>query len=386
MHKPDTCIRYFKQHSDISHLIDIHICCLAASCSCSGSGNGLHLNLLLPEVNQNQVRTNKRQTLVLLVLLLTACVSGNDSSQNTGPDDGIPPVPMFDAVHADATAISANATAQAAYAETIRARDRARDVALKSTAVAQATDHALAVKATEAAMAATAVAMATQATVQSQSIQSTREAEQISQRVTAQANEVSAAAERVSAEATRSAIGFEQQQLAAAIAWENNVVLPAKSLALVIFIGLLLAAFAFCGVRLFDALILRARIVRDPSGHAILMPEPDKHGRQILFLPSRMPGAVIQVTPPGQLPHQVTAEAVDAEVTQRAQMVEAIGITTKQSPQQLVHARSVIAPQLAQLSQPPPIRVIHPEQVPPLGLADANALQVIDADWRQADE
>ncbi len=238
-------------------------------------------------------------------------------------------------------------------------------------------------------MAATAVAMATQATVQSQSILSTREAELINQRATAQVYAVTAEAERVAAQATRSALALDQQQRAAAAAWENNVVMPAKSVALVIFIGLLLTAFAWCGVRLFDALILRARIVRDPSGHAILIPEPDKQGRQLILLPGRMPGAAIQVTPPERLPNRIISEAVDAEVTQRAQMVEVIGIVAKQSsqsPGHAVNARNLITPNLAQLTQAPPIRIIQPEQLPPMGLADANAVQAIEADWRRADE
>ena len=66
-----------------------------------------------------------------------------------------------------------------------------------------------------------------------------------------------------------------------------------------------------------------------------------------------------------------------------------IGIVAKQSsqsPGHAVNARNLITPNLAQLTQAPPIRIIQPEQLPPMGLADANAVQAIEADWRRADE
>ena len=80
--------------------------------------------------------TNKRQTLVIVMVFLAACASGNDAARSSDSDatDSLPPVPVFDSAYADATAVAANGTAQAAYAESIRAREMARGVAAKSTA------------------------------------------------------------------------------------------------------------------------------------------------------------------------------------------------------------------------------------------------------------
>lgn len=92
-------------------------------------------------------------------------------------------------------------------------------------------------------------------------------------------------------QATLLADRINQQGTAQAQIRRTTSLRPQK-MGVAIVIGLPVAAMAFFGVRLFNALILRVRIIRDPAGHAIIFTERDKQGRQTLLLPNRAPGPV----------------------------------------------------------------------------------------------
>jgi hypothetical protein len=332
--------------------------------------------------------------IVLLIFLVCPTLVACDSAPAQPADPYAipappPAAPYSEDVRANATAVAASATAQAAYANAVNAREKARDAAVKGTAIARATDRALETRGTEVALMATSTAIVMQATQQASFVQATVEAGRINQQATIQAQALLVQATGIALTATGTAIAIQGNQERAAADWESNVVMPAKKIGIVIFIVLLLLALAFFGVRLFDALILRVRIIRDPSGHTIILPEPDKQGRQTMLLPNRMPGPVLQLAPPQIQPHQVIVDGTDAEVTQRAQVIEAMSITqhpTQRHPVSRVLGDAVIVPQIGSLTQLPVVRLIPTEQLPPAQIADGPAIEAIDADWRQADE
>jgi hypothetical protein len=336
-----------------------------------------------------------RQTkIVLLIFLvypvLAAC--GNTAPADTDPyaiPAPPPAAPYSEDVRANATAVAANATARAAYANAVNAREKAREATVKGTVMARATDHALETRGTEVALMATSTAIVMQATAQASAVQATSEADRMNHQATAQAQLFLVQATGITLSATGTAVALQSNQERAAADWESNVVMPAKKVGIVIFIVLLLLALAFFGVRLFDALILRVRIIRDPSGHAIILPEPDKRGRQTMLLPNRTPGPVLQLAPPDVKPQQVVVDGTDADVTQRAQVIEAMSITQHQSQRQAaqrVLGDAIVIPQLGSLTQPTVVRLIPTEQLPPAQIADGLAIEAIDADWRRADE
>jgi hypothetical protein len=334
---------------------------------------------------------------LLVGVMLAACAGDGgaygvygDAAALPAPPPPAPPV-YTDDIHANATAVAANATAQAAYTAAVRARERAREAAAQGTTVARATDHALVVRATEVALSATATMSAIQASAYSASLEATATAEESARQAARVTQALSVQATEMAFGATSTAVALLARQEQAAADWEDSVVTPARKVAVAVGIFLLLAASAFCGLRAFDALILRARIIRDPSGHAIIVPELDRQGRQLLLLPHRAPGAVLQIAPPATLPAQVAAEAVDAEVTRRAQLVEAIGITSAGNPQARLPAPRIIgdaraADQLGSLTQAPLLRLIPSHELPPPEIADQHAIQAMDEDWRRSDE
>jgi hypothetical protein len=343
----------------------------------------------------------KTNQMIALMLLLTAC--GSESTPNDSeiaPVPAPPPPATFEDVSANSTAVAANATAQSAYTNAVNARERAREAASKGTAVARATDRVIEIRGTEVAAEATATIIAIRTTAEASFMQATLEANQINQQGTAQAQVISlqatqqtqamnAQTTQVAVIATGTAIAMLRQQEIAAADWENNIVTPAKKMGIVLVIGLSVAALAFFGVRLIDALILRVRIIRDPSGHAIVIPKPDKQGRQTVLLPNRVPGPVLQLAPPQVQPQQVSVDGADADVTQRAQVIEAMSITQHQvqrQPVQRLLGDAVIVPQLGSLTQQPVVRLVPAEQLPPAQIADGHAIEAIDADWRRADE
>ena len=321
-----------------------------------------------------------------LLLICAACseLSAPPSASETAPGD-------FD-VAAKATAVAARSTAQAADAQVSKALADAQRVEAQNTAVAHATDRALDLQMKQVAIAATSTAIAVFATSQSAQLRATdaafeaelnatREATRVEQQAVVQAAVISAQSTQVALVATGTSVATQTEADVTAAAWQIRVITPAKAIALVVLLGLCLTALGFFGVRLFDAVILRVRIVRDPSGHAIVLPEPDRAGRRLLLLPHRSPGAVLQIVPPTLAPQQVLAEAIDTDVTQRAQVIEAIGVSAAQRP-----SGGIAIPKPSSLLQAPLIRVIGPDQLPPPNLADTHAVEAIDADWRRLDE
>jgi hypothetical protein len=342
---------------------------------------------------ERQMNRPRPQVIVFITMTLgvvAACSNNTPTETDPYAVPAPPPAaPYSEDVRANATAVAANATAQAAYANAVNALEKAHDAAVKGTAVARATDRALETRGTEIALMATSTAVVMQATLQASSVQATAEAERINQQATVQAQTLLVQATGIALTATGTAVAIQGNQERAAAEWENNVVMPAKKVGIVIFMVLLLIALASFGVRLFDALILRVRIIRDPSGHAIILPEPDKQGRQTMLLPNRTPGPVLQLAPPDMKPQQVVVDGTDADVTQRAQVIEAMSISqgqVQQQPVQRVLGDAVIVPQLGSLTQPTVVRLIPTEQLPPAQIADGLAIEAIDADWRRADE
>ncbi len=319
-----------------------------------------------------------------LILAFAAC--GSLDSPSPADSDAVQPPPapaQFENVRANATAIAANATAQAAYTSATTAREKARESAVQSTAIARATDRAIEVETAQLAIAATTSALSAQSTREAESVNATAEAAVIQRQELARNQTFSTQATAIALSATSTAIAVQATGEIASANWQNNVVLPVSKIAVAILVVLALLGIAYFGIRIFDAIILRVRVIRDPSGHAILIPEPDKAGRRTILLPHRSPGAVLQLTPPNASPVQVLAEAVDAEVTQRAQMIEALGITARRS-----HASPArVEPPIAKLlSRPQLIRLVSSQQLPPPEIADEHAIQVIDADWRRVNE
>lgn len=319
----------------------------------------------------------------VLVVLLVACADGASpdhaprASPNTNseaPDDSVEANLV-----AQATASAAAATAHAALAESELAQARVERVAVQGTTTARATDQALAVRTTEVALEATQSVAAFTATAEAAAASATAMSWQLSQAATADAASSIARAAQVQLAASATAMALQQHQERVAAEWERDVLLPAKTVALVVLMLICIIGIVLFGARLFNALILHLRIIRDPSGHAIVFQEADGVGRQLVLLPNRSPGAAIQIAPSAAQLHHVVVGAADPDVTMRAQTLEGLAFASKRE------SRGVAPSTRPLLPEPGALRVLNAQQLPPPSIADSHALQVIDADWRVAE-
>ncbi|MCS7352347.1 MAG: hypothetical protein RMM10_12670, partial [Anaerolineae bacterium] len=226
--------------------------------------------------------------------------------------------------------------------------------------------------------AATREALALQATATRQAleVQATEAARTAAARATETARQVQATATAQALQATATAVARAQAAEERAAWWAAHVWAPLQALAaaLALLGGLALAGWA--AVRVLDALVLRIRVIRDPAGFPILVPEPDGRGRRMIFLPHRSPGPALVAAPPEAALPRVEAPAADPDATRRAQAVELVRAVGA-GREGLEAAR-----QIARTSAPAPIEIIDrpdPEVRRWVREVEAQALQELPA-------
>lgn len=285
----------------------------------------------------------KRLAILSLLLLLAAC----------GSPEAVSEPPEIRYLRAQGRYEEARALAERYRQEAEAARIAMTATRDEAARQAMATRQALEALATRQALEAMATRQAMEvratATAQAAEVQATEEARAIRATATAQA-----------LQATATAVARARAAEERAAWWREHVWSPLEALAAAILVlgGMALAGWA--GVRVLDALVLRIRIIRDPAGFPILVPEPDGKGRQVIFLPHRSPGPALTAAPPESAPFRVEAPAADPDVTRRAQAVELIRAAIGGGPEAAAAARRIGAP-----SSRPPIEVIPPDRIPP---------------------
>lgn len=224
-------------------------------------------------------------------------------------------------------------------------------------------------------------------------MQATSDALSAAATATAQANALSAQAASMSLNATATAISISQDNAQRASQWEQNVLIPARTLGiLALSCMVLFLAFRY-GLKAVEALILHIRVVRDGNGNIMVIMPPDGAGRQQMLQPHLSANPVTSFTPAGLAEISVGSHGGDPDVIRRAQAIDALkrapGTLGGQARPERVDSDGLIVPR--QLAAPvnssfddPVIRVVAPTQANHLQLTDGQALAAIDSDWRNA--
>ncbi len=306
--------------------------------------------------------------IICLLVLMTLQVGCGVAAQ--GELDEVPIPAAIAAVEPDdLSSISiAKATASAAAVKAHDAAQLLSLVATTSTARAQATSQQLELQATRIIMAATATALTLQTSADEARLAATQASAIARLRATEEAFARDGVATVVAAQVTAEAIALQQHTERSLADWQSTVAEPLRIVGLLL-LGLTTAALLTSScLRIADALLLRLRIVRDITGQLVVFPEPDRAGRQSIIMPWRSPGAILQLTPGGLTAHQVSADAIDATVTEHAQILEGVSLAPE-SARRSAHA----------VRPTPQIRFVP--QLPEPQVADTHAMVALDADW-----
>ena len=261
------------------------------------------------------------------------------------------------AVHATQTTFAGHATTTQVAAQ-FTATAHAQNIAATATA------NAANAQATQASASATATANAV-------IVEQTR----ASASATATARAADARATRASGDATATVIAAQVIATQEKAEWDKRLE-AGRAVASFVFGALVLVGLVliigFGALRFIDAGVLRARIFRDKTGTVFVVSERDEDGRQTIFIPSRAPGAVVDVTPPGVAPYQVTAGAIDPDVTKRDQAI-ALMLAATNAPGKRTDAlaRELTAGGHIQIVDAPPQQLVAPE-----------VKQLLDGDWQ----
>jgi hypothetical protein len=259
-----------------------------------------------------------------------------------------------------------------------------------STATAQTIHQTATVQAGQFTATAHAQNVATTATTNAVSVASTREAASataIAQAVIVASTREAASATKTSlaanAQATRTSNDATATVIAAQVIaaqekadWERRTE-SARVMATFGFGALVLVGLAviigFAAIRFIDAGVLRARVMRDKTGTVFVIGERDDQGRQILLVPGRSPGAVINITPPNATPLQIEAGAVDEETTKRDQAISLMLAATSGK------ANDRAEDLLAELTEGEQIKIVD---APPAQLVNDDAAHLLNGQWK----
>lgn len=359
-------------------------------------------------------------TIIFLMLALAACdstTSSNPSARPTSASSNDLLSQMFEAqdrataAAENAQRVGAQAQRVAAQATTVAQMTReyvvlqgqqtrvAQDSRATQTVFAQnvqatsdaaranQTRYADETRATQTASAANANATAA---VQTAMALHTRE----SASATATAQAVVALQTRESASATATSVASNAQSTrtsanATATVTQAGVITAQEKLewekrtesfrAVIVFLGwafVLLGFVALVGwsaVQFGNAWALRVRTGCDATGAPYIILPPDRDGRQQIFLPSRAPGAVIEVTPQGLLPSSVASNAQSDDVTRRDQaialMLAANNRTAREQVAALIEDGEPNEPTESAQSALPQMTIYKPFEPRPLSFA-----------------
>jgi hypothetical protein len=224
-------------------------------------------------------------------------------------------------------------------------------------------------------------------------LRATSDALSASATATAQANTLNAQATAMSLNATATAITISQDNARRAAEWEQGVLIPARTIALILIAAVLIAAALRFVLKAVEALILHIRVVRDGNGNIMVIMPEDKSGRQQVLQPHLSAAPVTSFTPAGLAEATVRSSGGDPDVLRRAQLIDAMKRVTPGAPAAardvdadgLLIQRRLSAPAVGALDDPV-IQVIEPAQAGCLQLADVEATAAIDSDWRSAND
>lgn len=249
---------------------------------------------------------------------------------------------------------------------------------MSATALAQSVQQTRA--ANEARATATAISAQATATVQAAQFTATAnsiivEATRASASATATANAANAQSTRVSANATATVTTAQIIAAQEKAEWDKRL---ESGRAIAWFVGWAIALIAsaiivgFAAIRILDAVVLRVRVIRDKTGVPFVIMEPDRDGRQMMFAPSRQPGAVTLLTPPQEMPMQIEAGAIDPDTTKRDQ---AVSLMLASSSRNGTHANQIVNglgdSRMQIVDAPPP------------QLVSGDTPQLLEAQWKE---
>jgi len=372
--------------------------------------------------------------------LAASCGSSPDAQGEHGASSQPPPTLPAN-VAADARAIEANETAQAEYArgqrlasaatetavaiqgtatrvalsaqQTVLAQQvvqteaagRAQQAAAQVTAAANATREAIAVSATRQQLAdqATRQAQSVGGTATAQSIEATRAAaiatatraaqEQIARATqtteamdvlatqasgsaTSTANAANAQATRVSAGATATVIAAATQTQVERENW-TRATEWAWSLFRIVAMIAVAAVLVLAAVRAIQIWMLRRRAFRDANGELVLV-LPGGDGQDHVTRPGRMPGPVLQLTPPHAQPYQVEAPAADPDTTKRDQAISLVRAAAAGDGRR--HAGDDLA---GAMIDDPRVQIVDE---PPAQLVSGDVVPLLEAKWKEVND
>ncbi len=242
---------------------------------------------------------------------------------------------------------SATETAQSAFATSTREAQRANATATARAAEYTATANAVIVQATQASASATATANAAnaQATCVSGSATST----------------VLAAAAQTQ---------VERENWARTTEWVWSIFRIVAMLAVAVV--LVLAA-----VRAIQIWMLRQRAFRDANNELVLI-LPGGDGQEHVTRPGRMPGPVLQMTPPNAQPYQVDTPAADPETTKRDQAISLMRAATAGDGKG--NSGDLVADAIM---DDPRVQIVDE---PPAQLVGGNVMPLLEAKWKEVND
>ena len=315
---------------------------------------------------------------------LAACLAAPvaDSGAATAPQGGV-----FAAAQRNLD--DAETLATAAASNLVVVQKQSRIATAEADRVVRATDTALRQSRERQASAATQVAAEQSAQSAAIMIRATSDALSAAATATSLGNANAAQATAVAIQATATANMIENTNAQRAAEWEQNVMLPARMIGLILLGAIGLFLCLRYGIQAVEALILHIRVVKDGRGNIMVIMPPDGQGRQQMVMPHLTMDPVMSLTPPGFAQTTVSSHGGDAEVARRAQAIDALGVTQNANPGATPRQGTSGPRMLQALIDPtnnefeaPSVRVLSPGNAGQQQLTDGNAMAAIEADWR----
>ena len=193
----------------------------------------------------------------------------------------------------------AETLATAAASNLVVVQKQSRIATAEADRVVRATDTALRQSRERQASAATQVAAEQSAQSAAIMIRATSDALSAAATATSLGNANAAQATAVAIQATATANMIENTNAQRAAEWEQNVMLPARMIGLILLGAIGLFLCLRYGIQAVEALILHIRVVKDGRGNIMVIMPPDGQGRQQMVMPHLTMDPVMSLTPPG---------------------------------------------------------------------------------------
>jgi len=244
---------------------------------------------------------------------------------------------------------SATETAQSVFATLTREAERANATATAQVAEYTATANAVIVQATEASASATSTA-----------------------------NAANAQATRVSSNATATVIAAAAQTQVERENWARTTEWVWSIFRIVAMIAVAVV-LVLSAVRAIQIWMLRQRAFRDANNELVLI-LPGSDGQDHVTRPGRMPGPVLQLTPPTSQPYQVDAPAADPETTKRDQAISLMRAATAGDGKG--NSGDLVADAITKVTSvmdDPRVQIVD---APPAQLVGGDVMPLLEAKWK----